>query len=208
MTDANYAGTASGTFTIGKATASVTFGNLTQTFTGGALSPTVTTTPVGLAFTLSGAPDTNAGSYPVTATVTDPNYAGTASGTFTIVAPPPPPPPPAGISIARIPDQSNKEGDQIDLQIVVVGAGVSAASVTSITSASADEDGRGGLFTAAALPGGLRINKEEGEIRGRVAGGTAGVYNVTVTFTLNGATVSQGFVWRITATAPRKGGKG
>jgi len=84
VTNPNYTGSATGTFTISPATATVTLGNLTQTYTGSALSPSVTTTPSGLAYSLSGAPDTNAGSYPVTATVTNPNYAGSASGTFII----------------------------------------------------------------------------------------------------------------------------
>src|SRR5271157_2395477 len=84
ITDPNYTGTASGTFVISPAAATVTFSNLTQTYTGSALSPTVTTVPSGLANTLTGGSDTNAGSYPVTATITNPNYTGTASGTFVI----------------------------------------------------------------------------------------------------------------------------
>jgi hypothetical protein len=80
----NYQGSASGTFTINKATATVTLSNLTQTYTGSALTPTATTTPSGLSITWSGAPDTNAGSYSVTATVNNPNYQGSASGTFTV----------------------------------------------------------------------------------------------------------------------------
>ncbi len=71
-------------FTITKATASVTLSNLTQTFTGSALSPTARTTPAGLAIIWTGAPQTAAGSYPVTATVNDANYQGSASGTFVI----------------------------------------------------------------------------------------------------------------------------
>src|SRR5258708_770169 len=84
VNDNNYTGSASGTFTIDKAPATVTFSNLTQIYTGSALSPTVTTAPSGLSFTLTGAPDTNAGAYPVSATVNDNNYVGSASGTFTI----------------------------------------------------------------------------------------------------------------------------
>src|SRR5260370_1450202 len=57
---------------------------MSPTYTGSPLSPTVATTPVGLATSLTGAPDTLAGSYSVTATITDPNYTGSASGTFTI----------------------------------------------------------------------------------------------------------------------------
>lgn len=84
VNDANYTGTATGTFTIAKAQATVTLANLTQTFTGGPLSPTVTTVPSGLVVALSGAPQTSVGSYPVTATVNDANYQGSATGTFAI----------------------------------------------------------------------------------------------------------------------------
>ena len=92
--DANHSGsTGSGGFSITPATATVTLTNLTQAFTGTALTPTATTTPAGLAIVLTGAPQTAPGSYPVTATVNDPNFVGSASGTFVITAPPPPPPP-------------------------------------------------------------------------------------------------------------------
>jgi hypothetical protein len=67
-----------------KAPATVTLGNLTQTYTGGALMPTVTTVPAVSSIILTGAPDTNAGQYQVTASVSDPKYIGSASGTFTI----------------------------------------------------------------------------------------------------------------------------
>ena len=72
------------TANIAKASATVTLGNLNRTYSGSPLSPTVTTNPAGLSVSLSGAPQTNAGTYPVTATVTNPNYTGAASGTFVI----------------------------------------------------------------------------------------------------------------------------
>ena len=81
----NYQGSASGTFVIQPAPATVTLADLSQTYTGLPLSPTVTTVPAGLTYSLSGAPQTHAGTYPVTATITNPNYSGTASGTFNIV---------------------------------------------------------------------------------------------------------------------------
>jgi len=84
INDPNYQGSASGTFVINKATAKVTLGSLTQTYTGGALNPTATTNPAGLALVWTGVPQTSPGSYPVTATVNDPNYQGAASGTFVI----------------------------------------------------------------------------------------------------------------------------
>ena len=72
------------TANITKATATVSFSNLTQTFTGSPLTPTATTTPSGLAVTWTGAPQTSIGSYPVTATIINSNYQGSASGTFVI----------------------------------------------------------------------------------------------------------------------------
>ncbi len=69
--------------TVNPATATVTLSNTTQTYTGSALSPTVTTSS-GLSYSLMGAPDTNAGSYPVTATIANSNYTGSASGTLVI----------------------------------------------------------------------------------------------------------------------------
>jgi Legume lectin domain/MBG domain/Abnormal spindle-like microcephaly-assoc'd, ASPM-SPD-2-Hydin len=87
VTNPNYTGSAIGTFVISRAPATLTLSNLTQTYTGSPLSPTVATVPTGLAYTLTGAPDTNAGSYAVIATVTNPNYTGSANGTFVITRP-------------------------------------------------------------------------------------------------------------------------
>jgi hypothetical protein len=80
----NYQGSASATFVIKKATAVVALSNLTRTYNGSALLPTATTTPAGLNVVFTGAPQTNAGSYPVTATVNNTNYQGSASGTLLI----------------------------------------------------------------------------------------------------------------------------
>jgi alpha-tubulin suppressor-like RCC1 family protein len=66
------------------AAALVTLANLTQTYTGSPLSPTATTIPPGLAVTWTGAPQTNAGSYPVIATINNPAFSGSQAGTFTI----------------------------------------------------------------------------------------------------------------------------
>ena len=77
--------------TVSKATATVVLSNLTQTYTGSALNPTATTTPTGLSVDWTGAPQTDPGSYPVTVTVNDSNYQGSASGTFLIQS--------AGVSI-------------------------------------------------------------------------------------------------------------
>ena len=68
--------------------ATVTLSDLNPTYTGSSKSPTVTTNPAGLAFSvtydgLSQAP-TNAGSYAIVATITEPGYTGSASGTLVI----------------------------------------------------------------------------------------------------------------------------
>ncbi len=85
ITNTNYTATpANGTFVINPAAATIGFSNLTQTYTGSALSPTVTTVPAGLSYSSTGYPDTAAGSYPVTATITNSNYTGSANGTFVV----------------------------------------------------------------------------------------------------------------------------
>jgi uncharacterized repeat protein (TIGR03803 family) len=84
VNDSNYQGSSGGTFVIAKAAATVTLSNLIQTYAGSPLSPTATTTPPGLTIDWTNAPQTNVGSYAVTATVNDPNYQGAASGTFVI----------------------------------------------------------------------------------------------------------------------------
>ena len=97
VNDANYAGSATGTLVIAKATATVTLGGLAQTYSGSALAAsTATTTPSGLTVTYSyvgtggttygpsATAPTAAGSYTVTATVNDANYAGSATGTLVI----------------------------------------------------------------------------------------------------------------------------
>ncbi len=86
--NANYAGTASGTLIIAKATAIVTLGTLSATYDGNPHAATATTNPASLAasFTYNGSSTapTVAGSYAVIGTISDANYAGTASGTLVI----------------------------------------------------------------------------------------------------------------------------
>ncbi|UII30954.1 MBG domain-containing protein [Fulvivirga ulvae] len=88
INDANYEGSASGTFEITKANAAVSFTSLSAVFDGTPKMAAVTTTPSGLSvsFTYNGSPTppTNAGSYNVVATVADPNYTGSASDVFVI----------------------------------------------------------------------------------------------------------------------------
>ncbi len=68
--------------------ATVTLSNLSQTYTGSPLSVGVTTDPAGLTVEVtydgSTTAPTNAGTYAVVATVTEPGYTGSASGSFVI----------------------------------------------------------------------------------------------------------------------------
>jgi hypothetical protein len=76
------------TFTVKPGIAQVTLSNLAATYNGSPQSATAATSPTGLNVTLTYAgkatPPTAAGSYAVVATVSGPNYTGSAKGTFVI----------------------------------------------------------------------------------------------------------------------------
>lgn len=88
ITQPGYSGSAAGTLVIDKATATVNLGGLSFTADGTVKSVTVTTTPSGLPVSLtydgSTTPPSAAGTYTVAATVSDPNYQGSATATMTI----------------------------------------------------------------------------------------------------------------------------
>jgi hypothetical protein len=84
----NYVGARTNIFVINKAFAMVKLGNLVQTSDGTAKSVSITTTPPSLAVNVTYNGSTNLpvepGIYYVRATVTDPNYNGSAAGTLVI----------------------------------------------------------------------------------------------------------------------------
>ena len=88
------AATVSQSFAIAKGTATLALADLSQTYNGSPLAATATTSPAGLAtvaLTYNGlsTPPTNAGSYTVTATLTNDDYRATpASGTLVIAKAP------------------------------------------------------------------------------------------------------------------------
>jgi hypothetical protein len=88
VNDPNYAGSQTGTLVIGKATAVVAFGSLATVYDGNAKTATATTSPPALNVTFSYNGNANApiaaGSYTVVATVNDPNYNGTQTGTLVV----------------------------------------------------------------------------------------------------------------------------
>ena len=86
--DANHEGSASGTLVVAKAPALVTLNDLAQVYDGSPKSVTVATEPAGLAveITYDGLAEApvGAGGYAVAATVVEPNYEGSASGTLAV----------------------------------------------------------------------------------------------------------------------------
>ena len=89
--DPVYQGTATATLVIERVPVTVTLGNLYQTYDGTPKAVTVATTPPGVSVMVtyngSTTPPTEPGRYSVVATLTDPNYRGSASATLTIYAP-------------------------------------------------------------------------------------------------------------------------
>lgn len=83
-----YAGLTNGVFTVAKANASVLLSGLAWVYDGTRKSALATTTPPGLAVSLTYDGQTQApyaaGSYTVIASITDPNYQGSATQTLTI----------------------------------------------------------------------------------------------------------------------------
>lgn len=88
LTDSNYTGGATGTLNIAPALVPIVFDGLLQAYDGTPRVVTATTTPAGvpLAITYDGSvtPPVNPGIYEVVATVTDPNYSGTASDSLVV----------------------------------------------------------------------------------------------------------------------------
>jgi large repetitive protein len=88
INDANYQGSATGTLVIGQATGAIALGDLSQTYDGGVKAATATTTPSGLTVTYtyngSAAVPAAAGSYAVVATIDNPNYQGSTSGSLVV----------------------------------------------------------------------------------------------------------------------------
>jgi len=88
VADEKLAGDTSDAFDITTIPAEVTLSDLIQTYTGDALGVSVSTDPEGLSYevTYDGSTDkpTDSGSYAVVVTITEPNYEGSASDTFTI----------------------------------------------------------------------------------------------------------------------------
>jgi endonuclease/exonuclease/phosphatase family metal-dependent hydrolase len=88
VNDTMYQGSTSGTLVVSAPSATVALGGLAQTYDGTPKSASATTTPAGLAVNLtyngSATAPTAAGSYAVTGTINDVNFAGSGTGTLVI----------------------------------------------------------------------------------------------------------------------------
>jgi hypothetical protein len=154
------------------------------------------------------------GSYAITqgALSANVNYTIALTGS-TLVITAPPPPPPAGFSIAPIPPQTNTDGDEVELHVVLVrSSDPSARSASSGDSWKRGDDDnddheRRGNFSISGLNG-LKIDKE-GEISGHIKANVTAVtvFRVMVTFAVDGATASQQIAWTVKPAPPRKGAK-
>jgi len=92
VTSPGYSGSVNGVLKIDPAPASIALTGLTRTFDGTPRSIAVETNPAGLAVAVSydgsATAPTNAGNYGIAATISDPNYAGSANGMLAIAKAP------------------------------------------------------------------------------------------------------------------------
>jgi pectate lyase len=145
ITTTGYSGFTGGTLTVAPAAATVTLSGLSQNYDGGPKPVTVTTSPAGLATTLTYAggatPPTEPGSYAISAAVTNPNYSGTATGSLVIGVSPAPLAPDAfaasvtgGGTAARVTVSTAAEfkarAESATAEVIEVSASLNLASLT------------------------------------------------------------------------------
>ena len=135
LTDPADGGEQTLTVVIGPGTATLAFGNLSQVYDGTPRAVSVTSSPAGLPVTLrydgNETAPIDAGSYPVSATVSDANYTGTATETLTIA------PAPAWVSFGAV--SGIYDGSPKGVLVTTVPAGL-AVQVLYNGSASAPVD--------------------------------------------------------------------
>jgi hypothetical protein len=127
----NYTGLATGALTIAPAAAEISLSNLSQKFDGNprAVSAGVTPAAAGVSITYNGAATapTNVGTYALLAATTNPNYAGTSTGTLTIT------PATAEISLTNLAQVFNGSPRPVSVGVAPAAAGVSVTYDGSAT---------------------------------------------------------------------------
>jgi len=217
ISDANYTGTASATLVIAKAAATVTLAqsSLAQTYTGSPLSVTSTTSPTGLSVTYtyngSSIVPSAAGSYPVAATISDPNYTGTSTGLLVIAK--------ANPSLITWPTASNiYYGQTLANSILSGGASTPAGTFAFTTPTTAPSVGTAAQSVTFTPTDSVNYNAVVGSANVTVTKATPTVSiwptatsitngQTLTSSTLSGgtATVSGTFAWTTPTTVPAAG---
>ncbi len=153
----------------------------TVSFGGVTLTPTATG-PGSLTVTVPAASVAQGGQIPVTVTV--PDGSGVAGNTLTGPAANFPVVTPSSVTVNNPGNQTNNEGDPVDLILT-------------------SNDAFATNWTATGLPPGLSIpDATTGEITGTIGAYAAGTYTVMVSATDNGVTGSTTFTWTVNAATP------
>ena len=196
ISNPNNQGSASGTFVIQPKAATVSLSNLSQTYTGNPLSPTATTSPAGLTVSLTGAPQTNAGTYPVTATITNPNYSGSAPGTFIIAKAIQP-----ALNLTATPTTITSGG--LGSTLAVTGGIGGAVTYAATPSAGVTCTLGGNTLSATGAPGSCSIKASHPGTANYLPA-TSNTVIVTVTPAVNVApvAVNDSLTLRVTGTTP------
>jgi len=191
INDPNYQGTATGTLVIADLPGTVALGNLSQTYDGSPEAVTTTTTPSNLAVTVTynGLPaiPTTAGNYAVVATVTSPNWSGTANGTLVIAQ--------ASTTVSVISNASPTAiGSPVTLTATVLSAaGMPTGTVTFLDGTnslgtSAVSQGVATLTTSSMAAGSQSITANYSGDTNFLASSSSAVPQVVEDFTLTAST--------------------
>jgi hypothetical protein len=175
VNDANYGGTATGSLVISPAAATVSLTAPPASYDGNPKIATATTTPPGLAVTITysgtASAPVSAGTYQVAATVADPNYRGTATGTLVIS--------PASVTITLTDMSATYDGTPKP-----AGAATSPAGVAVIVTYN-------GSSTAPTAPGSYSVSAVPASANyGGSASGTLTIARAPLTVTLSSLTAS------------------
>ncbi len=191
-------------------TALVSLSNLTQVYDGMPKSPTITTDASGLSTNVtyngSSTVPTNAGTYTVVATVTNPSYVGSISGTFTIS--------PAPVTIAFSNTLQNYDGTPkvvtatttpsgVALNVTYAGSSVAPTAIGNyaLSATSADTNYTGsatGTFTIASTT--KPFAEADGAGAYTIGGRGGDTYHVTNLNDSGAGSLREGI---LSATAPR-----